>query len=207
MAGPPTTTALSDSTGRRLRPRRGAAVLALLGGVAVCVAACGGSASPGVASVGQATSATTGAEAAPGGSSATDYADAVAYAKCMRAHGVGNFPDPTSNGGFIIKGSGSANPSHSPAYSSANKACQHLLPNDGQPTKAQQQQVEATALKYSQCMRAHGVLNFPDPNPNDPGINLGGNESIDGNTPQFQAAMKTCRSVLSSLPGKGTSAP
>ena len=58
-------------------------------------------------------------------------------------------------------------------------------------------------------MRAHGVPNFPDPTTGGPtsgggsvGFNEGGNESIDHNTPQFQAAMKSCRSVLSGLPGE-----
>jgi hypothetical protein len=201
MLASPNPTPRPDGTRRRRRLRRGAAVMALLGGLAVCVAACGGgSASPGVASVSTA-STTPGAAAAQGGSSAANYADAVSYAKCMRAHGVGNFPDPASNGGFQLGGSGQANPAHAPAYSSASKACQHLLPNGSPLTPAQQQQIEAAALKYSQCVRAHGVLNFPDPDPNQPSIDLGGNESIDHNSPQFQAATKTCRAVLSSLPG------
>jgi hypothetical protein len=207
MLASPATAPPADGTGRRRRLRRGAAVMALLGGLAVCVAACGGgSASPGVASVSTA-STTPGAAAAQGGSSAANYADAVSYAKCMRAHGVGSFPDPASNGGFDIGGTGQANPANSPEYSSASKACQHLLPKGGPLTNAKQQQIEATGLKYSQCMRAHGVLNFPDPPANLPAIDLGGNESIDHNTPQFQAATKACRSVLSSLPGGGPSVP
>jgi hypothetical protein len=141
------------------------------------------------------------------GTTSSNLADAVAYARCMRAHGVGNFPDPNSNGGFLIGGSGSANPSHSPNYSSANTTCRHLLPNGGAPTAAENQKMTDAALKYAQCMRAHGVLNFPDPGP-DSGINLGGNESIDHNTPQFQAAITTCRSVLSGvLPRAGSSPP
>ncbi len=205
LASPPTP--LADGARRRRRLRRDVALTALLGGLAVCAAACGGrSASPGVASVSTA-STTPGAAAAQSGSSAANYADAVFYAKCMRAHGVGNFPDPASNAGFDIGGSGPANPANSPEYSSASKACQHMLPKGSPLTKAKQQQIEATGLKYSRCMRAHGVLNFPDPPANLPAIDLGGNESIDHNTPQFQAATKACRSVLSSLPGGGPSAP
>jgi hypothetical protein len=201
----PITTPPADGTRRRHQLRQGAAAMAILGGLAVCAAACGGGpASPGVASVSTA-STTTGAAAAQGGSSAANYADAVSYAKCMRAHGVGNFPDPASNGGFDIGGSGPANPANSPEYSSASKACQHLLANGSPLTPAQQSKIEATALKYSKCMRSHGVVNFPDPDPNQPSIDLGGNESIDHNTPQFQAATKTCRAVLSSLPGGGPS--
>ena len=50
------------------------------------------------------------------GTTSGNYTEAVVYARCMRAHGVGNFPDPTSNGGFIIGGTGSANPAHSPEF-------------------------------------------------------------------------------------------
>jgi hypothetical protein len=133
-----------------------------------------------------------------GGGSSSAYTDALAYAHCMRAHGVGNWPDPTSSGDFLLKGNSQTNPADSPDYTSANKACGHLLPNRGRPTAAQTQKVEAEALKYARCMRAHGVPNFPDPdpNPNHAGINLGGTESIDHSAPQFQAAMKACRSLL-----------
>jgi hypothetical protein len=196
----------NDHTSRRHRLRRAGLVTVGLVAFSLGAAACGGgSVSPGVASVGSTTSTTT-ATASQGGSSSSTYADAVAFAQCMRAHGVRNFPDPTSTGGFIIKGSGSSNPSHSPDYNSANKSCAHLLANGGAPMAAEQQKVAAVALKYSQCMRSHGVLNFPDPQRGG-GINLGGNESIDHNTPQFQAATKTCRSVLSGLPGGATKAP
>lgn len=173
-----------------------------LGVLILVAAACGGgSASPGVASIGSTTS-TTSATASQGRSSSSTYADAVAYAQCMRAHGVGNFADPTSTGNFLFKGSGSANPANNPNISSANKACAHLLPNGGQPTAAQQQKVAAAALTYAQCMRAHGVLNFPDPGPGG-GINLGGNESIDQNTPQFKVALNTCRTALNLTIGGG----
>src|ERR1035441_1242440 len=202
MRASPDPTPPPDGTRCRRRLRRAAAVLALSSGLAVGVAACGGSASPGVASLSSSTPTTSGA-AAPGGSAAANYSDAVAYAKCMRPHGVGNFPDPNSQGGFQLGGSGSATPANAPAYSSASKACQHLLPKGSPLTPAQQSKIEATALKYSKCMRSHGVVNFPDPDPNQPSINLGGNESIDHHTPQFQAATKTCRAVLSSLPGGG----
>lgn len=48
------------------------------------------------------------------------------------------------------------------------------------------------ALKYSQCMRSHGVVNFPDPNSGG-GINISSASGIDPNSPQFQAAGKSCR--------------
>lgn len=44
----------------------------------------------------------------------------VAYAKCMRANGVPNFPDPTGNG-IVIKGNGID--ASSPVFQNANKLC------------------------------------------------------------------------------------
>jgi len=45
-------------------------------------------------------------------------------------------------------------------------------------------------LTYSQCMRAHGIKNFPDPNPNG-GIALP--NGLDPSSPQFQAADQACK--------------
>lgn len=55
-------------------------------------------------------------------------AAALNYAKCMRAHGEPNFPDPNSQGGFQIEGSG-MNP-NSAQYQAANKTCHHFLANE-----------------------------------------------------------------------------
>jgi hypothetical protein len=46
-------------------------------------------------------------------------AAAVAYAKCMRSHGVANFPDPGSDGSFNV---GRIDPT-APQVQSADKAC------------------------------------------------------------------------------------
>lgn len=174
----------------RRRLRKAGIPITVLVAISLSVATCGGGPTPpGVASGGSTTSTTVAGSKA--GSTASSYSGAVAYAHCMRAHGVSNWPDPQSDGGFLVQG-GSDNPSHSPNFPAANQTCAHFLANGGQPSTGQTGQAALAAdLKYSECMRAHGVLNFPDPGP---GIrwNLGGNESIDGNTPQFQAAMKVC---------------
>src|SRR5258707_11317961 len=54
-----------------------------------------------------------------------------------------------------------------------------------------------SALAYSQCMRAHGIKNFPDPSAGG-GINISGGQgtSLDPASPQFQAADKTCKSLM-----------
>ena len=66
------------------------------------------------------------------------------------------------------------------------------------------------ALKFSACMRSHGVPNFPDPEISSGGgvgIRIGGKGSgIDPNSPQFKAAQKTCQSDLPRPKGAGPGA-
>jgi hypothetical protein len=56
------------------------------------------------------------------------------FSKCMRAHGIADFPDPSSGGGVRISVNGNAASDLSPdnpAFQSAQKACQTYLPNQG----------------------------------------------------------------------------
>lgn len=167
---------------------------------AVGLAACGSS-SPSPA---------TGASNAAAGKQASG----LAFAQCVRAHGVPNFPDPGGNGqgGIQIQqsqrsGSGPTTKVNGvtvngPAFQGAMQACRKYLPNGGRPTAAQTAKVKAQALAMSRCMRAHGVSNFPDPQfrtgPNGGtgiGIRLNGS-GIDTSSPSFQAAQKICGSIL-----------
>jgi hypothetical protein len=114
----------------------------------LCVAACGGS--------GAGQSAGTGTTAR----SATNQG--LQFARCMRAQGVPNFPDPSASGGINITPGSGLDP-QSPAFRGAQKACGKLLPGGGpgvrKPTKAQ---FEA-GLAFARCMRTHGLPHFPDP--------------------------------------------
>ena len=124
------------------RPHRSIAVAAVVS--AALLAACGSSGSP-------ITSA---------GGSANGRAQFLQFASCMRTHGVPNFPDP-SGGGIQIKQGSGVNP-RSPAFQSAQKACTHLLPGGG-PGTGHSAQDHAQLLRLSECMRAHGISDFPDP--------------------------------------------
>ena len=50
----------------------------------------------------------------------------------------------------------------SPAFESASQACQSLAPH-GSSAPGQSAQVARSALKFTQCMRSHGMPKFPDP--------------------------------------------
>jgi hypothetical protein len=207
-------------------PRLGA--VAAFTAVALLVAGCGGGHSPGVANVsnthtGGSQSSNTGGGSALGGSAppassggsghgpqagfAIDggsRANALKLSECMRANGVPNFPDPNGNG--VIQGTG-FNP-ESPSFQAARNKCKRYEPNGGRAPSPQQRALfEAEALRFSQCMRSHGLTNFPDPN-----FGSGGNVSIridahngsplDPNSPIFRAAMRACQSDLP-FKGKG----
>jgi hypothetical protein len=88
--------------------------------------------------------------------------DAVRFARCIRSHGVPNFPDPTSPQAFKLY---IASSEGSPAFQSAETACQHLLPGGGPPSQnAPHTQAQiAAALAFARCLRSHGFPNFPDP--------------------------------------------
>jgi hypothetical protein len=190
--------------------------------VALLFAACGsGSVSTGVASVGSTTTTTQSASAgagggggggaanagngAPGGGPHTvmvmsggNGADVLKYAQCMRSHGVVDFPDPSSNGTILVGGT----VSQSPQYPAADETCQKLLPNGGVPTAAQQAQGIAQLLKFSVCMRAHGISDYPDPTSN--GIQIpirpGMPSDLDPNNLRLQSAEKACQRLMPGQP-------
>ena len=177
----------NDGTGSgrgRQRPglRRAAVLAVAVAGVALLAAACGDSGSP----------AGSAASAGPAA-----YQNGLGYAQCMRSHGEPGFPDPDSQGNFLNLGPVNI---HSPQYLSANKACGHLLPSY-KVTPAQRKQDLSRALKFSACMRSHGIPSYPDPielaNGN---IELGGAPGP-GSSPQVQAAARACRKFL---PGGGS---
>lgn len=185
----------------------------VLASAALLVAGCGGSSSsPGVAHLSSSTS--TNSYASSGSNSSPENGPPsqqklVAYSQCMRSHGVPEFPEPTE-GHVLIRSSDhnghvtGINPQSS-QFQAAQKACAKLAPNGGQPpSPAEQAKLQEKALKFSECMRTHGVPNFPDPefshNGGSIGIRIGGKKggpgAIDPNSPQFQAAQKSCQSIM-----------
>ena len=148
---------------------------ALVGGFGLLLAACGGS-------------------AAPVSANQTAYQKAVAFSACMRAHGEPGYPDPTSNGGFIIDGQ--KDHLNGALMNSANKACQHLMPKIKPMTAAQQQKLTAQALKFVACMRAHGLPTFPDPTVNSQGIEMQMPSNVAPNSAVLRNAQQACRNLI-----------
>jgi hypothetical protein len=186
--------------GRTGRLRAGA-LAATIAGTALLAAACGGSSG--------------GANTfAPGAT----YAQTLAFAKCMRANGVPNFPNPDRQGNFssanpevqALEAGGS--PQGGPHTVSPQRnvlfTCRSVLPNAGTGlTMSQMQQISEqnlrNAVQAAKCMRAHGITNFADPvasNPNQGGGGVSWQPVIsaiqDGglstSTPSYEAAFMAC---------------
>lgn len=132
------------------------------------------------------------------------HADFLAYSKCMRAHGVSGFPDPSPGGGIRLQIGSGVNPS-APAFKSAHASCRRLLPGGGPPMRPSAQ-ARAQLLAVSQCMRRHGVPDFPDPTttpPSDPGafggvldengVVLAIPKTVDVQAPAFKSAAALCK--------------
>jgi len=162
--------------------RTWAGMAAALAGIAMLAVACGGGPPAGSAV----------------GSGQTSYQQALAYAQCMRSHGVPGFPDPTSQG-LITYGPVDI---HSAQYLSANKICQHLIPSGPSLTTAQKHQDVRQALGFARCIRSHGVPDFADP------VIAGGGAGVgfrvppaDRNSPRFHAAVRACRNFEPGMAG------
>jgi hypothetical protein len=136
--------------------------------------------------------------AASGGSSSRQIAQlgstttALAFSRCMRSHGVPNFPDPNPQGNF---------PPFSPSVSKqtstvADGACEHLLPSAGVAGTRGDQEKLAFGLRSARCMRSHGYPTYPDP-PNANASSQGSGTrfegtGIDTKSPRFQTTETAC---------------
>jgi hypothetical protein len=173
----------------KLRLRHSFAALAALISLPLAVAACGSS-SNGAAQGTSTTLSTSGGSSGGSSQNGTTTAQALAFAQCMRSHGISNFPDPSGTGGPQTAPSG-LNPS-SPQFLSAQNACRSLEPAGNAGASSQNQ---AKLLKFSQCMRSHGISDFPDPNSSG-GFAASPGGDLNPNNPQFTAAQQACRSLL-----------
>lgn len=128
--------------------------LVLLAALALFAAGCGGSKHAGVASTAAGAPA-----AAPSG--------ALAFARCLRAHGIPNWPDPTSTGGFDKSKLRQLGVSPARVRAVEEGPCHRLVPlvsgQGSQLTPQQQRTRIADELSFARCMRRRGVTRFPDP--------------------------------------------
>jgi hypothetical protein len=122
---------------------------------------------------------------------------AVKFAECIRAHGVSDFPDPDAKNDFQY------GVSVSPAvWKQATTACKDLQPPgtlSGKRTPKQQ----SAGLRFAQCIRDHGVKDFPDPVNGEPLVDTTKIPSSNqpGGMTVLNAAMHECGRVLDRAAG------
>lgn len=197
-------------TTRLPRLRRVPSLAAVVVAMALGLCACGGGGGPsssGVASLGSTTTSTGTAKNVPASTSASGASSAAAirrdglkFARCMRSQGISNFPDPEGTGGFVFQVGNGLDP-NSPRVKAAMHACQKYMPRHTQ-TPAQNAKAKAQLLAFAECMRSHGVTNFPDPI-STPGGGWGFNltpTKVNETSPTYQAATRACRKIS---PGAG----
>jgi hypothetical protein len=161
--------------------RRSAGLALVATAAAIALAGCGGGSKPpavvsvaattetAAASTPASTGASGGATSTPAGSgsgsasSETPQQEGLKYSRCMRANGVPAFPDPLPGGGFAFSPGSGVDPT-SPAFKAAQAKCQQFMggPSPGSTTHPSAQWL-AHMVKVAQCMRRHGISNFPDP--------------------------------------------
>ena len=191
---------MNDSTRVMRRPRwagppaaRPAAATIAAAALALLTASCSGSPS----AIGSPSS--TGA----GGASSTFVSHELAFARCVRVHGVPNFPDPqpSSNGKFPGSSAQQLGTSDS-VLRAASRACQNLLPAGQSPLTAHEQ---LDYVKAAACMRSHGIASFPDPAFSGGGVHFPIPSSIDTRSERFTQAQQSCaRLIPAGLPYSGS---
>jgi hypothetical protein len=188
-----------------------AAAAALAG---VGLTACGGGSAPHVASLGNSTGKNRGSTTTtlPKGNP-TQLLDE--WASCMRAHGTPDIADPTidTNGVIHITMPASGTGSGASGFKSSDGVgggpCGAYLTaastalRGGQPM---QRPDPAKLEKFSQCMRANGIPDFPDPTGQGLQLSGGPGSDLSPRNPTFQAASKLCAKKVG-VPGLGGAGP
>jgi hypothetical protein len=161
----------------------------------------------------------TGSGGSPDAGGSTSSPSAVAFSACIRSHGVPNFPDPDSSGNLPKPDAHHLGVSSS-QLQAAQQACQHLLPNNGGAINADSiqqcmlasdcppalvQQVLNEERDFAQCVRSHGVPNWPDPIVDSQGrpvfaISISKN-GFNPYSPQIWAKGNECSHLMPGLPG------
>lgn len=194
---------------RRSITRTSTAFVALLS-LSLALTACGSPQGDGVANLGSTTTHTgsppTGSSGPSNQGAATSAPKALAFAICMRSHGVTKYPDPGSADDApsgLPKVSARELGVSSPTFTTATSDCVHLLPSGVQPTQSTSLHTLNRLLRFADCMRSHGVSNWPDPIPVSseapPGappytFDLHGRLGLDGRSfsPEITSTMNDC---------------
>ena len=126
------------------------------------------------------------------------YQQVLAYVQCIRGHGYPTEGNPVQGPAGLISPP-NAPPGPLPlTLQAAQAACQQLAPRHGVLSDPQQRaKVLAHVEKLTQCMRAHGIADFPDPvsSPHFIGFPTVP-PAAETASRQYQAAQRACGKIL-----------
>ena len=117
--------------------------------------------------------------------------------RACASNGVPNFPDSavSVSGGRVELNVPAGVDTNSSQFQSAEQTCRKDLPNGGSSGSGSSSGSSTQAvINFSNCMRSHGVPNFPEPNSQ--GQTLITGNGINPNSPQFQSALQSCQHLL-----------
>lgn len=122
-------------------------------------------------------------------------AAALGYARCLRAHGIPNWPDPQSDGSFDKAKLRQLGIDLSKVQAIQDRYCHVDFENrDTAQTITAADRVDY--LKAAACIRRHGFPNFPDPTFPGHTVTVDIPASINQDSPQFRSAATTCTKLI-----------
>lgn len=147
------------------------------------------------------------------------HSESLRLARCMRANGVPNFPDPSGDGSYGVKSfaqqsngrtmSVNGVPVSAPAFRSALAKCNQYLPQPPAPTTSQLATIRALMVRWAKCLRDHGLPGFGDPTMTADGRRIMHGQFNIG-SPAYHAARQACDPQLNrsmATAGLGAMAP
>ena len=150
----------------------------------------GGGGSPGVAGPAGSAGTTTIVYGTSGASTA-----ALAFARCLRSHGIPRWPDPGTDGSFDKQKLRQRGIDFARVQAVEDRYCHADFESPGQaqtiPAADRADYLEAAA-----CMRRHGFPDFPDPTFAGHSVAVHIPASIDQNSSRFKSAATTCTRLI-----------
>lgn len=143
-----------------------------------------------------------GGSSSPSGSAASASDNALKFSKCMREHGIKDFPNPetTANGATRLqfKVEGGIGPK---TMEAAQEACRHFQEEGGPAEKevSPQEKVEREeqVQKFAKCMREHGIE--LEVSTSGDAVKIGvhpGDGGPNPESPAFQQAQEACQDLM-----------
>lgn len=123
-------------------------------------------------------------------------------AQCFRDHGVPGLPDPTVESGRLILPSGATDNIPQEQSDAAMAACRSIadrlpptaLGDKGDPSRAPLSPADlAKARQLAQCLRGHGLTDFPDPRADGVFDLTGTSMAHEGKSERMRVAFEACQ--------------